>query len=62
MCWERLKTPARFPDCKGKAEGNCTLFDPDHDHIQWCVEAVARGSVCNPVTKSNSNKLNKARF
>lgn len=59
MCWQRWKTPVKFPDCKGKSQGNCIEFDPPNDHIQWCVEAEKRGSMCNPVTPTSQGSSTK---
>ncbi|KAG5294789.1 hypothetical protein I7I48_11458 [Histoplasma ohiense] len=59
MCWQMRKTPATFPDCRGKSQGNCILFDPVEDHIQWCVPAVQRGSHCEspiPTTQASSTR------
>ena len=53
MCWQRWKTPAKFPDCKGKSQGNCIEFEPARDHIQWCVSAEQRNNICNPVTPTS---------
>ncbi|KAL4811679.1 hypothetical protein BDW67DRAFT_171502 [Aspergillus spinulosporus] len=59
MCWQLWKTPARFPDCQGKSQGNCISFDPTHDHIQWCEPAEKRGSICDPVTPTSRGSSTK---
>merc|ERR1711879_1069881 len=62
MCFARYKTPARFPDCKGKTEGNCMLFEPTKDHIQWCEKAEERGSICDPVTPTTQTSSTKRKL
>ncbi|RAL01432.1 uncharacterized protein BO80DRAFT_380796 [Aspergillus ibericus CBS 121593] len=60
MCWQRRKTPAKFPDCKGKSQGNCILFDPTENHVKWCVEADQRGSACpNPVITTQTSSTRR---
>lgn len=61
MCWQRRKTPAKFPDCKGKDQNNCIEFDPTHDHIQWCIPAEQRGSVCETVTPTTETSSTKRK-
>jgi hypothetical protein len=54
------KTPARFPDCTGRSQGNCINFDPVEDHIKWCVLAEQRGSQCaNPIQTSQASSTKR---
>ncbi|OCK95162.1 uncharacterized protein K441DRAFT_705318 [Cenococcum geophilum 1.58] len=58
MCWQRNKTPARWPDCAGGV-GPCSTHDPDHNFVQWCPDADARGSPCEnptPTSQASSTK------
>jgi len=48
MCWLIPKSPAKFPDCKGKAQGTCISFMAET--IEWCLPAQQRGSGCNSTT------------
>ena len=60
MCWQRYKTPARWPNCTGGV-GPCSTHDPDHDYVQPCPDAVARGSPCEnltPTSQASSTKRN----
>ncbi|KAL4993876.1 hypothetical protein BDV10DRAFT_177933 [Aspergillus recurvatus] len=59
MCWQMRKTLVKFPDCKGRTQGDCINFDPVEDYIQWCMSADQRGSVCDspaPTTQSSSTR------
>lgn len=61
MCFQRRKTPARFPDCKGGAEP-CSTHDPDHDYVEQCDDAIARGQECdNPTQTSEASSTKRKR-
>jgi hypothetical protein len=60
MCWKRYKTPACWPNCTGGV-GPCSTHDPDHDYVQPCPDAVARGNPCEnltPTSQASSTKRN----
>ncbi|KAK2796055.1 hypothetical protein FQN52_000028 [Onygenales sp. PD_12] len=59
MCYQLRKTPARFPHCKGKSQGNCILFEPEEDYVEWCGEARERGSQCSPLTGTSRGAATK---
>ncbi|OJD12950.1 hypothetical protein AJ78_06538 [Emergomyces pasteurianus Ep9510] len=61
MCWQMRKTPARFPDCTGKAQGNCINFDPTEDYVKWCDPARARNSQCEHLTPTSQASSTKRR-
>ncbi|OJJ42429.1 hypothetical protein ASPZODRAFT_137242 [Penicilliopsis zonata CBS 506.65] len=61
MCWVRRKTPAFFPDCTGKATGECENNDPVEDHIQWCEAAVQRGTDCDPATPTTQTSSTRRK-
>ncbi|KAK2736822.1 hypothetical protein FQN55_001411 [Onygenales sp. PD_40] len=59
MCYQLRKTPARFPNCKGKSQGNCILFEPEEDYVEWCGPARERGSQCSSLTGTSQGAATK---
>jgi hypothetical protein len=60
MCWQRNKTPGRWPNCTKTGGGPCSTHDPDHDFIERCPAARARGSDCaNPAPTSQASSTHR---